>query len=112
MDIKLYSFSEALDKLKKKEIPMLVRAKYMKADFQNNCILLYNTEKYIGFHYNFISGHPDILWQTVLEANGTRTGCLAKIDSEDILADDYIDTSMWILCDYKEDYKKAITKNE
>lgn len=50
MDIKLYSFSESLDKLKKKEIPMLVRAKYMKADFQNGCILLYNTEKYVRFY--------------------------------------------------------------
>ena len=39
---------------------MLVRAKYMKADFQNGCILLYNTEKYVRFHYSFTSGEPDI----------------------------------------------------
>lgn len=111
MDIKLYSFSESLDKLKKKEIPMLVRAKYMKADFQNGCILLYNTEKYVRFYNSFTSGEPDILWQTVLQNDGTRTGCLAKIDSEDILADDYIDTSTWVLCDYKQDYEKVIRKD-
>lgn len=108
MDIKLYSFSEALEKLKNKEISMLIRAKYMKADFQNNCILLYDTEKYVCFHYSFVSGQPDILWQTILEEDGTRTGSYAKIESEDILAYDYIDTSAWTLCNYKQDYEKAI----
>ena len=112
MDIKLYTFSEALEKLKNKEIPMLIRAKYMKADFQNRCILLYSTEKYVGFHYSFTSGHPDILWQTIQNNEGGRTGSYARIDSEDILADDYVDTSTWTLCDYKQDYEKALANNK
>ena len=112
IDIKLYTFSEALEKLKNKEISMLIRAKYMKADFQNRCILLYNTEKYVGFHYSFTSGSPDILWQTVLNNKGCRTDSYARIDSEDILADDSIDTSTWTLCDYKKDYEKALANNK
>ena len=112
MDIKLYTFSEALEKLKNKEIPMLVRAKYMKADFQNRCILLYNKEKYVGFHYSFTFSSPDILWQTVQNNEGGRTSSYAQIDSDDILADDYIDTSTWTLCNYKQDYEKALANNE
>lgn len=107
MEIKLYTFSEALEKLKNKEIPMLIRAKYMKADFQNRCILLYKTEKYVGFHCSFISGNPDILWQTVQNDECRRTGSYARIDSEDILADDYVDTSTWTLCDYPKEYENA-----
>ena len=49
--------------------------------------------------------------QTILEKDGTRTGSYAKIESEDILADDYIDTSVWTLCNYKQDYEKAIKKS-
>jgi hypothetical protein len=107
MEIKLYTFSEALEKLKNKEIPMLIRAKYMKADFQNRCILLYKTEKYVGFHYSFTSGSPDILWQTVQNDEGGRTGSYASIDSEDILAEDYVDTSTWTLYDYPKEYENA-----
>lgn len=107
MEIKLYTFSEALEKLKNKEIPMLIRAKYMKADFQNRCILLYKTEKYVCFHYSFTSGSPDILWQTVQNDEGGCTGSYARIDSEDILADDYVDTSTWTLCDYPKEYENA-----
>lgn len=49
MDIKLYSFSKALEKLKNKEISMLIRAKYMKADFQNNCIFALRYRKICWF---------------------------------------------------------------
>lgn len=112
MDIKLYTFSEALEKLKNKEIPMLIRAKYMKADFQNRCILLYKTERYVFLGNSCISGSPDILWQTILKENCSRTSSYAEIESEDILADDYIDTSTWTLCDYVEDYKKALLQNK
>ena len=111
MDIKLYTFGEALEKLKNKEIPMLVRAKYMKADFQNRCILLYLTDRYVYLGGSCVSGSPDILWQTVRNNEGGRTSSYARIDSEDILADDYIDTSTWILCDYKQDYEKALANN-
>lgn len=112
MEIKLYTFSEALEKLKSKEIPMMVRAKYMKADFLNRCILLYNTERYISLGSSCISGSPDILWQTILKEDGSRTCSYARIDSDDILADDYINTSTWTLCEYKQDYEKVLNQNK
>lgn len=108
MDIKLYTFSEALEKVKKKEMPMLIRAKYMKADFINKCILLYQTEKYVSFGGSFVSGNPDVLRQTILNKNGSRTSSYAEIESEDILAEDYIDTSDWTLFNYIDDYEEGI----
>ena len=111
MEIKLYTFSEALEKLKNKEIPMLIRARYMKADFQNRCILLYKTEKYVRLQYSFILGDPDVLWHTVKNDKGSYTSSYARLDSDDILADDYIDTSTWTLCNYPEEYE-SVKKNK
>lgn len=108
MEIKLYSFSEALEKLKNKEMSMLIRAKYMKADFLNKCILLYYTERYVSLQSSCISGIPDKLYQTTLNKDGTRTSTYAEIKSDDILAEDYIDTSEWKLFDYKDEYDKEI----
>lgn len=108
MSIKLYSFDEALNKLKNKEMPMLIRAKYMKADFLNKCILLYYTEKYVSLQSSCISGVPNQLRQTVLNEDGTRTSTYAKIESDDILADDYIDSAEWKLFDTKNEYDKEI----
>lgn len=108
MDMKLYTFSEALEKVKKKEIPMLIRAKYMKADFQNRCVLLYRTERYVKLGGSCIYGSPDILWQTVLKDNGNRESSCAKISSDDILAEDYIDTSEWTLFDCEDQYQNYI----
>lgn len=108
MDIKLYTFSEALEKLKKKEMPMLIRAKYMKADFQNKCILLYQTERYIKLSGSCVSGNPNVLWQTILQKDGCRQSSYAKMESDDILAEDYIDTSDWTLFDYEEQYDEFI----
>jgi hypothetical protein len=110
MDIKLYSFNEALERLKKNEISMLIRAKHMKADFQNKCILLYSTERYISLGSSCISGKPDILWQTILDNEGNRESKLAYIESDDILAEDYIDTSQWTLCDTREKYDNVRKK--
>lgn len=109
--IKLYTFSEALEKVKKKEMSMLIRAKYMKADFQNRCILLYQTEKYVKLGSSCVSGKPDVLWQTILKDDGSRTSSYAKIDSDDILAEDYIDTSEWTICDYKNQYQNYTGNN-
>lgn len=106
MEIKLYSFSEALEKLKNKEITVLIRAKDMEADYQNRCILLYHSKRYITLHPSFTSGKPDILWQVVKNGNGA-TGSYAYIESKDILADDYIDTSTWTLCETSKDYQNA-----
>lgn len=104
MEIKLYSFSEALEKLKNKEISMLIRAKYMKADFQNRCILLYGTKRYVSLSSSFVSGCPETLKQTVLHNDGNRTTSYAIIESDDILADDYIDTTQWTLFEYRKQY--------
>lgn len=104
MDIKLYTFSEALEKLKKNEITRLIRAKYMDADFIHKCILLYNTSKYIAL------GTQYCLWQTTKNEKGERVSSYAKVDSDDILAEDYIDTSQWTLCNCKDDYNNFITK--
>lgn len=108
MDIKLYSFGEALEKLKKKEINLLVRAKHMDADFINKCILLHNTSRYISLGKSMVSGSQQCLWQTVKKENGERVASYAKVDSDDILAEDYIDTNQWTLCYYKEEYDKFI----
>ena len=108
MDIKLYTFDEALKKLKDKEISMLIRAKYMKADFQNRCILLYRTERYVSLGGSCVSGSPDVLWQTTLKKDGGRESTYAKIESDDILADDYIDTSQWTLFEYQKQYDEEI----
>lgn len=62
MNIKLCSFSEVLEKVKKKEIPVLIRTKYMEADFQNKCILLYRTEKYVELRGSCVSSNPDVFW--------------------------------------------------
>ena len=108
MEIKLMSFSEAIDKLKKNELTILVRAKYMEADFTNRCILLYNTSKYITLGNSCASGSPCCLWQTIKKENGERSSSYAKVDSDDILAEDYLDTSQWNICYYKDDYDKFI----
>lgn len=108
MDIKLYKFSEALEKVKKKEMSMLIRAKYMKADFQNKCILLYQTERYVKLGGSCVSGNSDILWQTILKEDGSRKSSYAKIESDDILAEDYVDTSDWTLIEDKNQYEEAI----
>lgn len=106
-NIKLYSFNEALEKLKNKEISKLIRAKYMVADFQNKCILLYRTEKYVELCGSCIDGKPDCLWQTVKSGQTSSYACIssyAYIGSDDILAEDYIDTTQWTLCETREKY--------
>lgn len=108
MDIKLYTFSEALEKLKKREITMLIRAKHMDADFTNKSILLYNTSRYIGLGASCVSGSKDCLYQTVKNEKNERVTSYAKVESDDILAEDYIDTSQWTLYNYKNDYDKFI----
>lgn len=110
MDIKLYSFEEALQKLKNKEMPMLIRAKYMEADFANKCILLYRTDKYVAFSNSCISGVPDVLMQTTIGEDGYRTASYAQIESKDILACDYIDSSEWELFDTKDEYDEKFRR--
>lgn len=110
MEIKLYSFGEALEKLKKKEISMLIRARNMEADFQNRCILLYRTKRYISLSESCVSGNPNILWQTILNKDGSRTSSCAKIESSDILAEDYVDTTQWTLFEYEEQYDEEMSK--
>lgn len=109
MEIRLYTFSEALEKLKNGEISKLIRAKYMEADFINKYILLYYTKKYISLSNNVVDGKAKILTQTVLD-NGVQTTSYAKIESDDILAEDYIDTSDWTLIESKKDYNLKITQ--
>ena len=103
-NIKLYSFNEALEKLKNKEISKLIRAKYMDADFQNKCILLYRTEKYVELCGSCVAGKPDCLWQTVMKDKSGQTSSYAYIESDDILAEDYIDTTQWTLFETREKY--------
>ena len=106
MEIKLYSFEEALQKLKNKEMPLLIRAKHMEADFENKCVLLYRTERYFGISNSQISGVPDILVQTTIGADHYRTTSSAKLESGDVFACDYIDTSEWEMIDTKDEYDK------
>lgn len=108
MELKLYSFDEALKKLKNNEMPMLIRAKYLEADFINKCILLYSTKRYVSLGSSCVSGVPNTLRQTVLNEDLSRTTQYAKIESDDILAEDYIDTSEWKLFEYKDEYDKEI----
>lgn len=102
MEINIIPFGEALEKLKKKEMPVLVRMKYLDADYSNRCVLLYNTQKYLSLDDN-------TLYQNVLteEINKVRT-CRAKLDSEDLLADDYLDVSDWNVLFYKSQYEKFL----
>ena len=109
MEIKMYSFDEALKKLKAKEISMLIRAKYMKADFQKHCILLYQTDRYVYLDKSCCSGSPDMLWQTFLDRKSdVRTSSYAQIESDDILAEDYIDTNQWVLIKNQKQYDEEI----
>lgn len=109
MEITLYSFSEALEKLKKKEISALIRAKDMEADFINRCILLYETKKFVKLKPNWSSGKPDALYLSELkEKDNCLTTSLAYIKSDDILACDYIDTNEWTLFDSKKKYEEAM----
>ena len=109
MEITLYSFSEALEKLKKKEISALIRAKDMEADFINRCILLYNTKKFVKLKPNWSSGKPDALYLSeIKEKESVLTTSLAYIKSDDILACDYIDTNEWTLFDSQKKYEEAM----
>ena len=82
----------------------------MEADFINRCILLYDTKKFVKLKPNWCSGRPDALYLSKQkEKNAGLTTSLASIESEDILACDYIDTNEWTLFDDKKKYEEAMS---
>lgn len=109
MDIKLLSFSEALELLKAEEIDLLLRAKHMEADFSKRCILLYLTDKYVTYGASCVKDRPDILWQSIRE-NGKTVSSAACIETEDLLAEDYIDPRQWTVCKTEEEYKSVVNR--
>lgn len=107
-NINLLSFEEALRKLKNNEMQILIRMKHAGVDYLNKSILLYNSKQYITLMSSGISGQPDCLYITRFDEIGNKHSSVAEIISEDILAEDYIDTSGWQVFKYSAEYDKKI----
>lgn len=93
----LYSFGEAIEKIKRKEMKTLIRAKWIEADYFKRVIKMWCTE-HISLEDSCVSGVEDCLRHWSKNKEGGMTGVCAKIHSDDILAEDYIDSNQWILC--------------
>ena len=61
MEIKLLSFSEALDRMVSGKLPYMIRMKWLEADYLNNVVLLYKTN-YIVLSKSCGIGSPEELW--------------------------------------------------
>lgn len=93
----LYSFGEAIEKVKSREMKTLIRAKWLEADYFQRVIKMWCTE-HILLESSCISGRENYLRHWSRNNEGKMTGSYAKIGSDDILAEDYIDTNQWVLC--------------
>lgn len=94
----LYTFGEAIEKIKSGEIKTLIRAKWLEADYLRRVIKMWCTE-HISLESSCMSGCENCLRHWVRDNDGKMTGSYAIIRSDDILAEDYIDTNQWVLCD-------------
>lgn len=105
MQIKLLSFSEALDKIKSGDLPYMIRMKWLEADYLNSVILLYKTN-YIVLSKSCNVGSPEELWFFQNNDKSGQSGSYTKIPSCDILSNDWIDLEGWSFAKDKETYKK------
>ena len=56
-----------------------------------------------------IKDRPDILWQSIRE-DGKTVSSAACIETEDLLAEDYIDPRQWTVCKTEEEYKSVVNR--
>lgn len=105
MQIKLLSFSDALDKIKSGDLPYMIRMKWLEADYLNSVILLYKTN-YIVLSKSYGVGSPEELWFFQNNDKSGQSGSYAYIPSCDILANDWLDLEGWSFAKDKETYKK------
>ena len=105
MQIKLLSFSEALDKIKSGNLSYMIRMKWLEADYLNSVILLYKTN-HIVLCKSYSDGAPEELWFYQNNERSGQSGCYAAIPSCDILANDWLDLDGWSFAKDKETYRK------
>lgn len=105
-NLTLLSFSEALNRIKNKETEYMIRTIWLKSiDFVNRIIIISKIE-HIIYSHSCVSGKAKMLWHYVQNNEGGQTGSYAKIDSDDILADDWLDMNEWKIAKNTKEYEE------
>lgn len=109
--IKTVTFSEALDLLKNEHTSFMIRAKWLKNnDFVNRIIVAHNLKQYIKHDWSYVEGRPKILRMAKKKKDGSISSSYACIESDDILADDWVDLREWKVVTTQEEYEEEIRK--
>ena len=64
--------------------------------------------EHIIYSHSCISGNSKILWHYINNKEGGQTGSYAKVGSNDILADDWLDMREWKIANNTKEYDKMI----
>ena len=111
MQVTLFSFEEAFKKLKNKEIPYLIRIKDVVADFNNKHLLLYKCNKCYFLKWESVGENYVQHMYVRTYTNSGYSETYAKLESDDLLANDYMDISDWIIFKNKKEYNEELLKN-
>lgn len=103
-NLTLLNFSDALNRIKSKETEYMIRATWLKSTDFANRILIVSKIEHILYSYSCVSGNPKMLWHYINNKEGGQTGSYAKIGSDDILADDWLDMSQWKIVNSVKEY--------
>lgn len=103
-NLTLLSFSEALNRIKRKETKYMIRSKWLESTDFINRILIVSKIEHIVYSYSCVSGKPKILWHYTNNKEGGQIGSYAEIRSDDILADDWLDMSQWNIVNSVKEY--------
>lgn len=107
--LSLLSFSEALNRIKNKETEYMIRIKWLEnADFVNRILIMSKIE-HIIYSHSCVSGYPKMLWRYINNKEGGQTGSYARIESDDILSDDWLDMKEWKIANNIKEYDKMIS---
>lgn len=108
-NLTLLTFSQALDRIKNKETSYMIRAIWLKStDFVNRIIIISQIE-HIVYSHSFCSEKAKILWHYIQNKKGGQTGSYAKMGSDDILAEDWLDMNEWKIANNTKEYEKMIS---
>lgn len=109
--IKTITFGEALDQVKNGHTDYMIRSKWLKSpDFINRIINLQNLKRYIKRDWCFVEGVPKVLRMVKKKKSGESVSKYAKIESDDILADDWVDMREWTVVNDGATYEKEIKR--